>query len=265
MKMKRLKNLLTCLLAGTMLFALAACGQQAAQPPAASGQSQPSSSMEETQPSSGSESLVDPSSSEESPSSSGSGAAQTPSGSSAASLEPASSEQEPAEPEQTQSEGGKTLVVYFSASGNTEAVAEAIAETLDADIYELVPEQPYTDADLNWNDPDSRVNAEHENPDFRTAIAGDAMDLSGYDTIFIGYPLWWRQAPSIVWNFVENSDLAGKTMIPFCTSMSDGFGSSGDTLAGMAPDANWLAGQRYGEALDADAVTQWVSSLNLSA
>ena len=156
-------------------------------------------------------------------------------------------------------------MVYFSATGNTRAVAQTIADTLGADVYEIVPEDPYTDEDLNWNNPDSRVNAEHEDPTSRPAIAGGVPDLAGYDTIFLGYPLWWREAPPIVWNFVESADLSGKTVIPFCTSMSDGFGSSGDTLAGMAPEADWLAGQRFGETLDAASVTQWVESLGLEA
>ena len=160
-------------------------------------------------------------------------------------------------------EGG-TLVVYFSATGNTQAVAQTIADSLNADLYEIVPEDPYTEEDLDWNVADSRVNVEHEDPDFRPAIAGGVPDLSGYDTVFIGYPLWWRQAPNIVWNFVESSDLAGKTMIPFCTSMSDGIGTSGETLAAMAPDATWLAGERFGESLDEASVVQWVESLGLS-
>lgn len=249
-----LKKITSALMAAVMLLSLTACGQ-APQQPQSSGQSQPVSAG------SGSEASAP---SEASQPSSSSGEAQISSSEEPQSSGEASPEPEEAEPEQPQSEGG-TLVVYFSATGNTAAVAQAIAEAVGADIYELVPEQPYTDADLNWNDPDSRVNAEHENPDFRTAIAGGAKDLSGYDTIFIGYPLWWRQAPSIIWNFVESSDLAGKTMIPFCTSMSDGLGSSGDTLAGMAPEANWLAGQRYGENLDAQAVAQWVGGLDVSA
>lgn len=157
---------------------------------------------------------------------------------------------------------GKTLIVYFSASGNTKAVAETIAGHMDAELYELVPTEPYTSADLNWTNPDSRVCKEHEDTSHRTAISG-TKDLSGYDTIFIGYPLWWQQAPSIVWNWVENSDLSGKTMIPFCTSSSSPFGTSGDTLAGMAPNANWLTGTRFGESLNASAVTQWVDGLGL--
>jgi len=180
---------------------------------------------------------------------------------------PVPEESEPApeetEPTPAEPEGGKTLVVYFSASGNTRAVAETIADAAGAELYELVPTEPYTSDDLNWTNPDSRVNREHEDESHRTAISG-TKDLGEYDTIFIGYPLWWRQAPSIVWNFVETSDLSGKTMIPFCTSTSDGIGSSGDTLAGMASGANWLEGARFGESLNEAAVIDWVNGLNLN-
>lgn len=231
-----MKKVCCALLATIMAFSLAACGQSAV------------SSSQSQQSGSGSEAEVSSSSAESS----------SP-GSASAESSASGQEEQISEPESTNG----TLVVYFSASGNTEAVAETLADTLEADIYELVPEEPYTDADLNWNDPDSRVNAEHEDPNHRTAIAGGIPDLSGYDTILLGYPLWWREAPSIVWNFVENSDLAGKTIIPFCTSMSDGIGSSDDTLAGMAPDANWVEGQRFGENLDTAAVTQWAESLGL--
>lgn len=221
-----MKRIYCALMAAVMFFSLAACGQTD-QINSSSGQSQSSQS------------------------SSSSGNSQNSGSNSSESVTP--------EEENT----GGTLVVYFSASGNTRAVAEMIAETLSADIYELVPEEPYTEADLNWNDPESRVNAEHEDPDHRTAIAGGIRDLSSYDTILLGYPLWWREAPSIVWNFVENSDLSGKTVIPFCTSTSDDIGSSDDTLAAMAPDADWLEGRRFGENLDAAAVAEWVNGLGL--
>ena len=159
------------------------------------------------------------------------------------------------------------LVACFSATGNTWPLAEYAAEYLNADLFRIEPEIPYTDADLNWNDPDSRVNAEHADSTVRPAIAGDLPDLSGYDTVLIGYPLWWREAPPIVWNFVEQESeaLAGKTVIPFCTSMSDGIGFSGDTLAAMAPDAEWQPGGRFGESLNDAAVESWLSDLGLLA
>lgn len=155
------------------------------------------------------------------------------------------------------------MVVYFSATGNTKAVAEVVAASTDGELYEIVPEAPYTAEDLDWTQSDSRSNKEHEDPSIRPAIAGGAKDLSGYDTIFIGYPLWWGEAPNIVWNFVESSDLSGKTVIPFATSSSSGFGSSGKTLEGMASDANWLEGQRFRSGAAAADVQSWVSGLNI--
>lgn len=117
---------------------------------------------------------------------------------------------------------------------------------------------------MNWTVSTSRSNKEHEDPSIRPAIAGDAKDLSGYDTIFVGYPLWWGEAPNIVWNFVESSDLSGKTVIPFATSSSSGFGSSGKTLEGFAPDGNWLDGQRFQSGVAGADVESWVNGLNLS-
>lgn len=156
------------------------------------------------------------------------------------------------------------LVAYFSATGNTETAAEYIAEALDAGLYEIVPEEPYTSSDLNWNDPDSRVNDEHKNPDFRPAIAGGTADLTGYDTIFLGYPIWWGEAPNILRTFLESNDLSGKTVIPFCTSSSSGLGSSAENLQIFAPNAVWLEGQRFSSRVSQSDVEAWVSGLNLN-
>lgn len=229
--MKKMKKILLSVFAGlTVLSMLAGCAQQ---------------------PSSGS-----PSHSQPSPA--------APSGSQPAPVPEAPASQ-PEAPAPAEPETGKTLVLYFSASGNTRAVAETIAQAAGAELYELTPEEPYTGDDLRWTNPDSRVNAEHNDPAHRTAIAGELPDLSAYDTIFLGYPLWWREAPSIVWSLVENTDLSGKTIIPFCTSTSDGIAGSVETLRGMAPAANWLGGMRFGETLNETAVTQWVNSLEPEA
>lgn len=272
--MKGFKKYLAVLCSAVLLVTMAACGSNVSTQP--EGSSAPSSA-------SVSEAVSQPEgipSAEEDPLAPSSSAADTsqPDTSSAAegSQSDASASESTAGTDSSESDaqiiaepdaGGEILVAYFSATGNTEAVAQTIADTLGADLYEITPAEPYTDADLNWNDPDSRVNAEHEDPSARPAIAGDLPELSGYDTILIGYPLWWREAPPIVWNFVEQESgaLAGKTVIPFCTSMPDGIGSSGDTLAGMAPEANWMAGERFGESLDAAAVAQWAESLGLAA
>ena len=244
-------------LAALVMLAAAGCGQQAsssqAQPPVSSSSASSSSSSSVS------------ASSESTPAESASLSSSETSASSSKAAAAVSSEapEAPAQPETPVPAADKTLVIYFSGSGNTRAVAETISGTLNADIYELVPEEPYTSADLDWTNENSRVNTEHNNPSHRTAIAGGIRDLKEYGTIFLGYPLWWRQAPSIVWNFVENADLAGKTMIPFCTSTSDDIGDSGTNLAAVAPNAHWLEGTRFGERLNASAVTEWVNSLTL--
>ena len=157
-----------------------------------------------------------------------------------------------------------TLVVYFSATNNTKGVAENIAEALNADTYQIIAAQEYTSDDLDWTDDDSRVNAEHNDPDFRPEIAGELPELTNYDTIFVGYPIWWGEAPNIVKGFVENVDFDGKTVIPFCTSSSSGIGSSGRNLAALTNGANWLDGQRFSSRASESDVQNWISSLNLT-
>lgn len=160
---------------------------------------------------------------------------------------------------------GKVLVAYFSASGNTENVAKTIADALDADLFEMVPETPYTNADLNWTDPSSRVNAEHNDPakqDVKlaeTAIEGWA----DYDTVFVGYPIWWGNAAWPVNDFVKNNDFSGKTVIPFCTSTSSGLGQSGELLAEMANGGDWQEGRRFSERASQSDIAAWVNGLDL--
>ena len=137
-------------------------------------------------------------------------------------------------------EGGKTLVVYYSATGNTRNVAEYIASATDADIFELVPAEPYTDDDLNWTDDNSRVVYEHDNPDNRDVelVAYTVDDWDSYDTVFIGYPIWWGIAAWPVNGFISANDFTGKNVIPFCTSSSSGLGESGELLAEAAGTGN---------------------------
>lgn len=162
------------------------------------------------------------------------------------------------------SRNGKVLVAYFSASGNTEAVANAIADTLNADLFELTPETPYTSADLNWTDPSSRVNAEHNDPAKQDVKLTDSTVASwaDYDTVFVGYPIWWGNAAWPVNDFVKNNDFAGKTVIPFCTSTSSGLGQSGALLAEMANGGNWQEGRRFSERVSQSDVAAWVNGLN---
>ena len=160
---------------------------------------------------------------------------------------------------------GRTLVVYFSATGNTEAVANYIAQATGGDLFELEPAEPYTDEDLNWTDENSRVVYEHDNEDARdvelTASTVDNWDE--YDTVFIGYPIWWGIAAWPVDTFVEANDFTGKTVIPFCTSSSSGLGESGELLAEMAGTGDWQEGQRFRSSASEADVTEWVESLGL--
>lgn len=165
----------------------------------------------------------------------------------------------------TGTQGGKTLVVYYSATGNTEEAANYIAEATGGDLFELVPVDPYTDADLDWTDSNSRVTREHENPDERnvelTQTTVDNWDA--YDTVFIGYPIWWGIAAWPVDSFVESNDFTGKTVIPFCTSSSSGLGESGDFLEEAAGTGNWIEGERFRSGVSQSDVQNWVDSLDL--
>lgn len=162
--------------------------------------------------------------------------------------------------------GGNVLVAYFSASGNTERVAQQIASDLDADTFVITPADPYTSEDLNWNQKGSRVNIEHENESARdielAQVTPDGWD--GYDTIFIGYPIWWGIAAWPVDGFVSGNNFDGKTVIPFCTSTSSGLGQSADLLEQMANGGTWLEGMRFSGNANASDVSEWVDSLALS-
>ena len=158
----------------------------------------------------------------------------------------------------------KIAVVYFSATGNTKMIAEYIAEEFNTDTYQIIPEQEYTSEDLDWTDSNSRASVEHNSRDFRPEIAGELPDLSSYDTIFIGYPIWWGEAPNIVKGIVENVDFSDKTVIPFCTSASSDIGSSGKNLAELTDGATWLEGQRFSSNVEKSDVIEWVNGLAIN-
>lgn len=166
---------------------------------------------------------------------------------------------------ETDSEGGKTLVVYYSATGNTENVANMIAEITGADVFELEPAEPYSDADLDWTDDSSRVVSEYENEDLRDIelVANTVDNWDSYDTVFIGYPIWWGIAAWPVDGFVEANDFTGKTVIPFCTSASSGLGESGQLLAEMAGTGDWQEGMRFRSGASQDDVQAWIDELGL--
>lgn len=149
------------------------------------------------------------------------------------------------------------LVVYFSVTGNTKTIAEGIADGLPADIYEIVPKEAYTDVDLNYNDDNSRSTQEMNDASARPEISGTIDHFDQYDTIFLGYPIWWGEAPRIMDTFVESYDFTGKTVIPFCTSGSSGIGSSANTLESLAGSGNWVDGQRFSANESADNVLTW--------
>ena len=159
----------------------------------------------------------------------------------------------------------RVLVAYFSATGNTENIAGHLEAVLDADLYEIVPQNPYTSADLNYNNSDSRASREQNDADARPAISGSVDNMEDYDVVFLGYPIWWGQAPKIVYTFLENYNFEGKTIVPFCTSGSSGIGSSATNMHDLAPDANWLSGQRFSGSADSSAIESWVDGLALPA
>ena len=177
-----------------------------------------------------------------------------------------SSSTAPAESEpETQPETGKTLVVYYSASGNTERVAKDIAEAAGADLFEIVPTEVYTSDDLDWTNPDSRVSREHDDESLRDVplTTTEVPDWDSYDTVFIGYPIWWGIAAWPVDTFAKNNDFTGKTVIPFATSSSSGMGQSGSLLADMAGTGEWQEGQRFSSGVSSDDVQSWVNGLGL--
>ncbi|WP_405356902.1 flavodoxin [Ruminococcus sp.] len=157
--------------------------------------------------------------------------------------------------------GGKTLVVFFSATGTTKGVAQMIANATGADTYEILAAQPYTEADLNWNDKTSRTTAEQNDKSVRPEIGSEKISLDGYSTIYVGYPIWWGEEPRIMDTFAESYDFSGKTMIPFCTSGGSGIGSSGKNLAERAGTGNWIEGDRLSADTD---IAAWIKGLNLS-
>ena len=171
--------------------------------------------------------------------------------------------EEAGEPEDP--EGSRVLVAYFSATGNTEAVAGYIAQATGGDLFEITPADPYTADDLNWTDENSQVVYEYENPDERdTELASDTPDgWEDYDVIFLGYPIWWYDAAWPVDGFVEANDFTGKTVIPFCTSSSSGLGESGSRLAELADAGDWLEGQRFPSSASQADVEAWVDGLGL--
>ncbi len=170
---------------------------------------------------------------------------------------------DPTEPDPAPSEDGRVLIAYFSATNNTENIANHLNAILDADLYEITPETPYTSADLNYNT-DCRANREQNDASARPAVSGGVDNMEQYDVIFLGYPIWWGQAPKIISTFLESYDFSGKTIVPFCTSGSSGIGSSAANLHSLASTATWLDGQRFSGSASQATVESWVNGLELT-
>ena len=162
-------------------------------------------------------------------------------------------------------ESGKILVAYFSATGHTEPIAETIAEALGADLYEIVPAEEYTEEDLNYNDSTTRATVEQRTADCRPELAESELDLSEYDTVLIGHPIWWGQVPKLIYTFVETYDLAGKTVTTFCTSASSGLGTSAENLQKAASgDAVWLESRRFPIGAEEEEILAWLDEIGLT-
>lgn len=240
--MKRAFSLLLSLL---MAFSLTACGGNGN-----SSSSQASSSAPESSAVESTSSASEPSSSPESE---------------ASSEAPSSSEVSSEASAEDTNSGSSVLVVYYSATGNTAQAAQYIADTTGGDLFELEPVEPYTDDDLNWTDDNSRVSQEHADESLRDVeLVADTVDnWDQYDTVFIGYPIWWGIAAWPVDGFVEANDFTGKTVIPFCTSSSSGLGESGELLAELAGTGEWQEGQRFSSGVSQEDVESWIAELGL--
>lgn len=160
---------------------------------------------------------------------------------------------------------GKALVVYYSATGTTERVAQLIADAIGADLFEVEPAEPYTTADLNYSDKNSRVSREHDDESLRDValVSTEVPDWDSYGTVFIGYPIWWGGAAWSMNGFVTANDFTGKTVIPFATAASSGMCDSGTDLAKLAGTGDWLDGQRFFSSTTADDIQSWLDTLGL--
>lgn len=157
----------------------------------------------------------------------------------------------------------KILVAYFSASGETKKLAKTIAGVTGGDLFEIAPQVPYTAADLDWMDAGSRSTLEMKDEKSRPAMAGQVQDMGQYETVFVGFPIWWYQAPRIIETFLESYDFSGKKVVPFATSGGSGLGKTEDILKAVCPAAQWLPGKRLRSGESAGAVQSWVDKLDI--
>lgn len=157
------------------------------------------------------------------------------------------------------------LVACFSATGNTWPLAEYAADYLNADLFRIEPEVPYTEEDLNYNDDNCRANQEMNDENARPALAATVENMDQYDTVIIGFPIWWGQAPRLIETFIEAHDLSGKTVLTFCTSGGSGYGQTGEILSALTDDTvNWIEGTRFSPGASADEIADWLTDLGMT-
>ena len=241
-----MKKIVSLLLSFGMIFALAACGQSAASEKQEEIQSVVQKTDEQSEaPQNGA--TAEQSETEE----------QTEIGMETEPSESISTEEQEADV------STKTLVVYFSCTGTTELIAEYITEILGADSYQIVPEDPYTEADLAYYT-NGRADQEQNDPNVRPAISGSVENMDEYDTIILGYPIWHGQAPRIISTFLESYDFSGKTIVPFCTSHSSGIGSSASNLHSLcAESVEWMDGKRFKSGVSKESVQKWIEEIGI--
>ena len=170
-------------------------------------------------------------------------------------------EKEKNEVQNIEASNKKVAVVYFSATGTTKQVAELIKDETSADIFEIMPKQKYTSEDLNYGDRNTRATKEQNDENARPEIE-NKIDLSNYDIVYLGYPIWWGNVPKIVLSFMDNTNLDGKTVIPFCTSGSTGISTSENTLKSCKTNIKWISGKRFSNSTTKDEVSNWIKNLN---
>lgn len=195
------------------------------------------------------------------------GRAGGPEGTAAVETEAAIQETKETAVQEQETESGETersvLVAYFSCTGTTRGVAEQISSILGADLYEIVPEEAYTEEDLDYGSEGSRTSLEQNDESSRPRISGTVENMEDYDVVFLGYPIWWGKAPHIMRTFVESCDLSGKTVIPFCTSGGSGIGDSAKELAGLCTgNVQWEEGQRFSGSVSAEELERWIAELD---
>lgn len=231
-----MKKIFAILLMVTMLLSLAACGSTSSEP-----EIKPDSASSATDSNTQAEADATPDTS-------------VPS-SSETSTEPSGDNSEPSD------SGSRVLIAYFSATGTTKKIAEYAADAASADLYEIVPAEPYTADDLNYNVSNCRANAEMNDPSSRPEISGGVTNMADYDIVFIGYPIWWGEAPRIVSTFIESYDFSGKTVVTFSTS--GGSGHNDRSIKELASGANWVTGARLKSNSSQSDVADWINGLGL--